>query len=105
MTPFSLDVDAFDECTGVEPLSICELAAQQCVLQQRGARKPRRDDIVRAFAKVQPSHRLQFHVFEQFRNAWLAEYRAMGGDLADPEAFFDKQLTCGCAECAAKHAA
>jgi hypothetical protein len=37
--------------------------------------------------------------------AWIAEYRALGGECAEPEEFFSKQLTCGCRECAAKHAA
>lgn len=105
MTSSIFEVDAFDECTGVEPLSLVELAAQQCVLSLRGARKPRRDDIVRAFTKVQPSHRLSFHDFGAFRLAWIAEYRALGGECAEPEMFFNKQLTCGCRECAAKHAA
>lgn len=99
------DVDAFDECGNVEPPSLCELAAQQCVLQQRGARKARRDDIARAWWAVQPSHRLNAHDFGAFKLAWIAEYRAVGGELADPETFFSKQITCGCSECAAKRAA
>lgn len=106
-TPFDFErVNPFDECVGVEPLSLCELASQQCVLQQRGARKPRRDDIYRAFYAVCGAHHLKHHDFEPFRMSWIAEYRSVAFNaVSDPEAFFDKQVTCNCNDCSAKRAA
>jgi hypothetical protein len=95
-----------DVCASVEPPSLCELADQQCVLQQRGARRARRDDIYRAFYAVNVVHGLTPHDFAAFRMAWIATYRwAAFEPMSDPEAFFNKQVTCGCRECAAKHAA
>jgi hypothetical protein len=105
--PFDFEqVDAFAECVGVEPLSLVELAAIECRSQRRGGRKPRRDDVYRAFCAVVPANRLQGHDFEAFKLAYIAEFRTFElSEPSDPEAFFSKQVTCGCTECAAKHAA
>jgi hypothetical protein len=100
------EVDAFAEIAAQEPPSreglMVALAAGFAARELR--RRPRRDAIVRAFAKLPGMYAARPHDFTAFRNGWIAEYRALGGECSEPETFFN-QLTCSCAECAAKHAA
>lgn len=73
-----------------------------------GGRNPRKDVIARAFGAPSVFNRfgLKPHDFELFRSAWLAEFRRLEVPApAQPEEFFSKQITCGCAECAATRAA
>lgn len=84
----------------IEPLSVAELAAQQCA-SRRGA--PRRDDIYRAFFTSGADR----HAFAAFRGAYIAEFRSLLRECPgnDPEAFFTKRFECHCAECSKQHAA
>jgi hypothetical protein len=86
------EIDAFAEIAAQEcsrTSLIVAAAAQQCAMQQRGARRARRDDICRAFAKAwRPDLQLTADDFEAFRLSWIAEYRALGGECAEPETFF-----------------
>lgn len=73
-----------------------------------GGRNPRKDVIARAFGRPDVFNRfgLKAHDFALFRSAWLAEFHRLEVPApAEPEEFFSKQITCACAECAAKHAA
>lgn len=107
MSPFDFETEASFGSV-VEPLSVAELADSECMQQQRGARKARRDDIARAFFSAQKRTGVQLHVhdFAAFRGAWLAAYRLWAFEPTnDPETFFNKVIACGCAECAAQRAA
>ena len=72
-----------------------------------GGRNPRKDVIARAFGKPSVFNRfgLRAHDFALFRAAWLAEFHRLEVPAPEkPEEFFSKQVTCACAECAAKAA-
>lgn len=88
--------DAFEEILAQEEPSregvMAMLAAGFAAQAIR--RRPRRDAIVRAFAQVPGEYAARPHDFAAFRFAWIAEYRALGGECAEPETFFNT-LTSG----------
>lgn len=108
MTPFDFETDASFGSV-VEAPSVAELAERACMAQQGGGRKARRDDIARAFfsAQKRTGVSLRYCDFAAFRGSWLAAYRLWAFEpVSDPETYFDKTITCSCAQCAAaKHAA
>jgi hypothetical protein len=85
------EIDVFAEVAAQEPASRAgEMAMLGAGFAARAVRsRPRRDAIVRAFVKVPGEYAAQPHDFEAFRNGWIAEYRALGGECSEPETFFN----------------
>ena len=84
------EIDAFAEIAAQEPPTregvMVALAASFAAQAVRS--RPRRDAIVRAFAKIPGAYAARPSDFEAFRNGWIAEYRALGGECSEPETFF-----------------